>query len=130
MQSKSRKDGKMPYGKPPVHSQFKKGQVANPGGKTSEQRKAEIRNAELATKIRTRMLEAVQAALQEDISTANALARIEANILKLIKDSEDRGLGQPKAAIDVSNDDGSLQQEPILNAVLAALAAKHGSKPR
>lgn len=122
--------GKMPYGKPPVHSQFKKGVAANPGGKTSEQRKAEIRNAELATKIRTRLLEAVQATLQDDTSTANALARIEANILKLIKDSEDRGLGQAKAAVDVSNDDGSLQQGPILEAVLAALAAKHGTKPR
>jgi MoxR-like ATPase len=119
----------MAYKNPPVHSQFKKGHVGNPGGKTSEQRKAEIRNAELATKIRTRMLEAVQATLQDDTSTANAIARIEANILKLIKDSEDRGLGQAKAAVDVSNEDGSLQQGPILEAVLAALAAKHGPKP-
>ena len=90
-------------------------------GKTSEQRKAEIRNAELATKIRTRLLEAVQATLQDDTSTANAIARIEANILKLIKDSEDRGLGQAKAAVDVSNEDGSLQQAPIQQAVLIAL---------
>lgn len=106
----------MPYGKPPVHSQFKKGVAANPGGKTSEQRKAEIRNAELATKIRTRMLEAVQAALQDDTSTANALARIEANILKLIKDSEDRGLGQPKAAIDITSEDGSMTPRPAFDA--------------
>lgn len=121
---------KMPRGNPnpSPSTRFGTGNVSP--GKTSEQRKAEIRNAELATKIRTRLLEAVQAALQDDPSTANALARIEANILKLIKDSEDRGLGQPKAAVDVSNDDGSLQQGPILEAVLAALAAKHGTKPR
>lgn len=106
----------MPYGKPPVHSQFKKGVASNPGGKTSEQRKAEIRNAELATKIRTRLLEAVNATLQDDTSTDNAIARIEANILKLIKDSEDRGLGQPKAAIDLTSEDGTMTPKPAFDA--------------
>lgn len=121
----------MPRGNPNPSPSTRIGTGNGPSpGKTSEQRKAELRNAELATNIRTRLLEAVQATLQDDTSTANAIARIEANILKLIKDSEDRGLGQPKAAVDVSNDDGSLQQGPILEAVLAALAAKHGTKPK
>lgn len=62
------------------------------------------------------MLEAVQAALQDDTSTANALARIEANILKLIKDSEDRGLGQPKAAIDLTSEDGTMSPKPAFDA--------------
>tara|TARA_R110000868_G_scaffold179574_1_gene419688 strand:+ start:8747 stop:9118 length:372 start_codon:yes stop_codon:yes gene_type:complete len=106
----------MAYKDPPKHRQFQKGESGNPKGKTSEQRKAELRNAELATKIRTRMLEAVQAALQDDTSTANALARIEANILKLIKDSEDRGLGQPKAAIDLTSEDGTMSPKPAFDA--------------
>jgi hypothetical protein len=106
----------MAYKNPPVHSQFKKGHVGNPGGKTSEQRKAEIRNAELATKIRTRLLEAVQAALQEDTSTDNAMESIDANILKLIKDSEDRGLGQAKAAIDITSEDGTMTPKPAFDA--------------
>lgn len=119
----------MPRGNPnpSPSTRFGTGNGPSPG-KTSEQRKAEIRNAEIATKIRTRLLEAVNAALQDDTSTDNALARIEANILKLIKDSEDRGLGQPKASVDLSNQDGTLKPEPIQEAVLAALAAKHAKR--
>jgi len=98
----------MPTPPPPAHSRFKKGDIPNPGGKTSEQRKAEIRNAELATKIRTRLLEAVNATLQEDTSTVAALERIEGNILKLIKESEDRGLGMPKASVDLTSEDGTM----------------------
>ena len=47
------------YKKPPVETQFGAGQKANPQGKTSEQRKAEIANAEKATLLRGRMLDAV-----------------------------------------------------------------------
>jgi len=106
----------MAYKKPPANRQFQKGESGNPKGKTSEQRKAEYRNAELATKIRTRLLEAVNATLQDDTSTANAMARIEANILKLIKDSEDRGLGQSKAAIDLTSEDGTMTPKPSFDA--------------
>lgn len=84
---------------------FKKGCVGNPGGKTSKQRKAEIRNAEKATLIRERLLDAIIAATDGGAGVEH----IEASILKLVKDSEDRGLGQPKASVDVSNEDGSLR---------------------
>ena len=47
-------------GKPPKEHQFKPGDVGNPGGKTSEQRKLEIANAERATRIRGRFLEALE----------------------------------------------------------------------
>lgn len=105
----------MPAPPPPIHARFKKGDVGNPGGKTSEQRKAEIRNAELATKIRTRLLEAVHATLQEDTSTDAALERIEGNILKLIKESEDRGLGMPKTSVDLTSEDGTMTPRPSLD---------------
>ena len=39
-------------------TQFQPGCIGNPGGKTSEQKRREMRNAEMATLIRERMLEA------------------------------------------------------------------------
>jgi hypothetical protein len=101
------------------------GPRGNIPGKTGLQRELEILNAQKATEIRARLLDAVKAALQEDTSTANALARIETNVLKLLKDSEDRGLGTPKASVDLLNSDGSLKPEPCAAAVHAALTQIH-----
>lgn len=98
-------------GKPPKQYQFKPGQVANPGGKTSEQKKLEMQNAEAAMRIRQRALQAVEAKLVE-CSTDEAVALlVEAAMLKLLKDSEDRGLGAPVQP--VSNPDGSLRPTVI-----------------
>lgn len=102
------------------------GPRGNTPGKTSEQRQAEIRNAWLATKIRGQMLEALATAIEE--TPASALTRIEPAALKLLKDAEDRGLGTPKASVDISNDDGSLKQEPVRDIVLEALKTIH-AKP-
>jgi hypothetical protein len=78
------------------------GPRGNPIGRTSEQRQAEIRNAWIATEIRERMLNAVAAVLKEssDLQTVNLAT--EASILRLLKDSEDRGLGTPKSSLDVT----------------------------
>lgn len=94
----------MPKGNPNPSpaTRFGAGQKGNPIGRTGLQRELEIQNAAIATKIRARLLEAVQAALHEDTSTAAALDRIEGNILKLLKDAEDRGLGTPQGSIDVT----------------------------
>ena len=85
---------------------FKPGQSGNPGGKTAEQRRLEIENAEKATKIRNRLL----SALADDLDgmDADALKAIEPNVLRLLKDSEDRGLGQPEQLVDHSSSDGSM----------------------
>ena len=79
------------YKKPPVHSQFGAGESGNPIGKTSKQRDAEIANAEKATMVRGRLLDAVIEATSA--GDASALQFIEAGVLKLLKDAEDRGLG-------------------------------------
>lgn len=87
-------------GKPPKHTQFKPGEVANPGGKTKEQKRMEMANAEAAMRIRARALSAVEAKLSE-CSTEEAIEMlVEAAMLKLLKDSEDRGLGAPVNAVD------------------------------
>lgn len=113
-------------GKPPKSHSFKPGQSGNPGGKSSEQATLERRNAEAAMRIRERILRAAEAKLNE-CSTDEVLEQfVEATMLKLLKDSEDRGLGAPVQA--VTNPDGSLRQQDTAAAVLAALQAKHGAK--
>lgn len=97
-------------GKPPKHSRFQKGQSGNPKGKTSETKRLEMKNAEAAMRIRERILRAAEARLVE-LSTEEVLEEfVEAAMLKLIKDSEDRGLGAPVQAIN--NPDGNLRQAP------------------
>ena len=85
-----------------------------------------MENAEAAMRIRARLLRATEAKLNE-LSTDEAMGLIEAAMLKLLKDSEDRGLGAPVQA--VTNPDGSLRPQDTSAAVLAALQAKHGPKP-
>lgn len=92
-------------GKPPKHTRF--GQPnGNPNGKTSKQKRLEMQNAEAAMRIRARALSAVEAKLNE-CSTEEAIEMlVEAAMLKLLKDSEDRGLGAPVQAI--TSPDGSI----------------------
>ena len=96
------------YKKPPIATRFGAGNKANPAGKTSEQKRLEMLNAEAAMRIRARALHAVEAKLSES-STDEAIALlVEAAMLKLLKDSEDRGLGAPVQAI--TNPDGSFSR--------------------
>lgn len=98
--------------KPPVHSRFKKGCVGNPGGKTSEQKKIELRNAEAAMRIRERVLSAIEAKLVEcDMDAAIALI-LDPSALKMLKDAEDRGLGAPVQPL--TSPDGSMTPRPTV----------------
>lgn len=74
---------------------WKKGQSGNPGGKTSEQKRLEQANAERASRIRERLLVALDEATQDQ-----ALKSLSSEVLKLLKDSEDRGLGAPKQEVE------------------------------
>lgn len=102
--------GEVGYKKPPKHSQF--GQPnGNPMGKTSAQKKMEYENAEKAVALRARLLDAAIESLDgidggEGMSAAEVMAHIEPAMLKLIKDSEDRGLGAPVQPI--ISPDGSM----------------------
>ena len=94
-------------GKPPVDMRFKPGQSGNPGGKSSAQRKREVANAETATKIRGRMLRALEKSIN-DAGDAQIVGMIEAAMMTMLKDSENRGLGLPKAAVEHSSPDGTM----------------------
>lgn len=88
---------------PSPETRFKEGNVANPGGKTKKQkqaeRKAAIKSAILRDKMLSAMMEKVEAG--EDI-----LDLMDANTLKLFKDSEDRAHGTPKSTSEFSGPNG------------------------
>ena len=75
----------------------------NPGGKTKEQRAAEVQSAEDSAKIRALMT----AKLLKEMTAQDAdpTKFIDPAVLKLLKDSEDRGHGTPVQAIHMSMED-------------------------
>jgi hypothetical protein len=88
------------HGKPPKEHQFKPGQSGNPGGKSAKQRKDEVKAAEIAARLRLKMLVAME---KEDTPI---LDRLDPNTLKLFRDSEDRAHGTPKATTEIGGPDG------------------------
>jgi len=94
--------------KPPKEHQWPAGVSGNPGGKTSEHRKAEIRAAELAAKVQLDLVEALSNTLDAAEGDEDKLAAIKADVLKLLKDAQDRGYGSPKSSMDLSSEDGSM----------------------
>jgi len=113
---------------PPMETRWKKGQSGNPGGKTSDHRKAEIKAAELAAKVQLELLEALNNTLESAKNDEDKLAAIRSDVLKLLKDAQDRGYGAPKSSVDLSSTDGSMSPKDHSDAVLDALKAKHGGK--
>lgn len=103
-------------GKPPKNRRFGQPE-GNPNGKTSEQKRIELANAETAMRIRARLLNATEAKLNE-LSTDEAMKLIEAAMLKLLKDSEDRGLGAPVQ--DVRSGDGSMTPQVVERIIVQA----------
>lgn len=111
------------YKQPPKETQFKKGQSGNPGGVSSETARLIRDNAEAAARIRARLLKATEASLNER-STDEAMELIEAAMLKMLKDAEDRGLGAPVQ--DLRSGDGSMSPKdaPKPDAALVAALVK------
>jgi hypothetical protein len=104
------------YKKPPAHTQFGAGESGNPIGKTTKQRDAEIANAEKATLVRGRLLDAVIEATEAG-DTAS-LQFIEAGVLKLLKDAEDRGLGTAVQSLNVESPNGTMTPQLITRRVV------------
>ncbi len=96
--TEKRKSGKGNPNPSPA-TRFQVGNNGNPKGKTSDQKKIELRNAEAAMRIRERMLQATEANL-DAMTDADIMKLIEPAMLKLLADSEARGLGAPVQAVD------------------------------
>jgi hypothetical protein len=105
------------------------GQSGNPGGKTSEHRKAEIRAAELAAKVQLDLVEALSNTLDAAAGDEEKLTSIKADVLKLLKDAQDRGYGSPKQSIDMESPDGSLTPPSVVQIVpVSASKASDGGE--
>ena len=105
---------------------FQPGQSGNPGGKTSEHRKAEIKAAELAAMVQADLVEALHNTVKDAANDQDKLDQIRSDVLKLLKDSQDRGFGSPQQHIDNTSSDGSMTPTAQSgDAVLDALNRKH-----
>lgn len=91
------------------------------GGKTKEQRQAEVRAAENAALIRDKMLSKIKELLD---AGEDPLQFIDQATLKLFKDSEDRAHGTPPQSISHTSPDGSMSPRDVPKEVADALARK------
>jgi hypothetical protein len=102
------------YKKPPKHTRFG-AENGNPQGRTSAQRKMEIANAERATRIRARMLEALEGLMNEHPEKEKIVGELlKGDVLRLIKEAEDRGLGTPVQSINHESPNGTLTPQQII----------------
>jgi hypothetical protein len=106
---------------------FEKGCSGNPAGKTSAHRKAEIAAAEKAALVSEILVTAVYDAVK-DADTDTAREQIKGDVLKLLKDTQDRGFGSPAQKVDQTSSDGSMSPQNTSDAVLDALKRKHSDK--
>jgi hypothetical protein len=82
---------------PSPETRFKPGETLNPLGKTSEQRKAEVKAAEIAANLRLAILSRMQERVDQGEDVTDMLT---SDALRLFKDSEDRAHGTPKQSVE------------------------------
>lgn len=87
---------------PSPETRFKPGSTPNPLGKTSEQRKAEVRSAEIAAVLREKALSRMMEKI--DAGEMDPLDAITSDFLRLFKDSEDRAHGTPAQSMKHTGD--------------------------
>lgn len=114
----------MPKGNPNPSPETRIGAPRGPKpGMTKEHAKIAKENADRALKIRDRLLRSFEAKLSE--SDMDAVIELTGpHLLKLLKDAEDRGLGNPVQPH--TSPDGSMTPRVFGDAVLDALKRKHG----
>lgn len=101
---------------------FKPGQSGNPGGKTSEHRAAEVKAAELAAKVQLELVQALANVLGQAEGDDEKINAIKSDILKLLKDAQDRGFGAPTQPQEITSPDGSAG--PAVIRIVAAASNK------
>lgn len=90
---------------PSPATRFKPGNNANPGGVSSKAAKAIRQTGETAALVRSAWVSAISEKIRNG---ADPLELMNADSLRLLKDSEDRAHGTPKQAVDVTSSDGTM----------------------
>lgn len=100
----------MPKGNPNPSPSTRIGAPDGPRpGKRPGQRALEIANAEMATRIRNKLLTEL-AEMMEGATGSAAINEIRGDVLKLLKDSEDRGLGSARQSVEHTGEGGGALQ--------------------
>lgn len=83
-------------------------QPGNPGGgKTAEQKLLEYEAAEMSARIRHKLLSVITEKMGDPEAKADEIAdMLNGDLLRLMKDSEDRAHGTPKATSEIHGADG------------------------
>ncbi len=92
---------------PSPETRFGAGNNANPQGKTSEHRKAEIRAAEAAAIVQADLVEALARVVQAAAGDTDKLEYLNKEVNTLLKNAQDRGFGTPQQHVDTTSSDGS-----------------------
>lgn len=105
-------------GNPQNLTSWKPGESGNPGGRTKEQIAKQRRNGEIATEIRTYLLEShleqienARLAIELGQDPKGFMIEVNSDLLRLLTDSENRGFGTPVARTEISGKDGEPIQE-------------------
>jgi hypothetical protein len=87
---------------PSPETRFQPGSTPNPGGKTKEQKRLEYEAAEMSARIRHRQLSVIAERIEAGLEPIEGMSA--ADLLRLMKDSEDRAYGSPKQAVQHGGD--------------------------
>ena len=117
----------MPKGNPNPSpaTRFKPGQSGNPSGRSTEEQLAHQEAAKIAAKLKLKALSSLQDKISKEETTEKEIREMLFNpdVQRMFKEAEDRAHGSPKAAVDLTNSDGSLSNltDDQLQARLSAL---------
>lgn len=93
---------------PSPATRIKPGEVRNPGGKTSAQRKAEVRAAEKAALIQADLIDALANVIQSCEGDPSKLEYVNGDVHRLLEAVQDRAHGKAKQSVDVESPNGTM----------------------
>lgn len=90
---------------PSPETRFKPGQSGNPSGKSSEQIAREKRSSDIASQLTHMGLSYIQEKLES--GEIDVMDILNADMMRFIKEAQDRAHGTPKQSTEVSGADGA-----------------------